>query len=67
MFLTSWRALVTWTAFSAFPVPISQMAYHISVGVMSEGQPPDDLARFGPSFERILLMVEWWTPVERDI
>ena len=66
-FLTSWSVLVTWTAFSAFPVPINQMAWHMSVGVMREGQPPEDLARVGQSLERILLMVEWFTPVAIEI
>ena len=37
--------LVTWTALSALPVPISQSAWRISVSESLEGRPPGDLVR----------------------
>ena len=41
--VTSWSDLVTWTAVSAFPVSISQIAWQISVSESLEGQPPEAL------------------------
>ena len=66
-FLTSWRVWVVWTAFSAFPVPKSWIACHISVGEMMDEWPPVALERLGQCSVQMQLMVELLNPVEAEI
>ena len=61
------KCFVTWTAFSALPELIRQMACHMSVPVKREGQPPEDFLRSGQALERTLLMVAMPGPVAAAI
>ena len=64
---TSLRALVTWTAFSALPEPIRQIAWWMLVSESFVVQPPEDFWRLRQCLEWILEMVTLETPVWDEI
>ena len=64
---TSLRALVTWTAFSALPEPLRQIAWQMLVSESFVGWPPEDFWRLGQCLEKSLEMVALETPVWDEI